>query len=124
MDLSPRAVIAGRYRVEAKVGAGGMGEVWVGELIGTGARVAIKTLLPAAALNHEVVARFKREAYLLGRIQSAHIARVVDFVPDEAYGMVLIMEFIARAIRSPACSRSAPSRSRRGTTSPSASPAR
>jgi eukaryotic-like serine/threonine-protein kinase len=94
MDLTPRAVIAGRYRVDAKVGAGGMGEVWVGENLSLGVRVAVKTLLPAAAMNHEVVARFKREAYLLGRIRSDHVARVVDFVPDDVYGLVLVMEFV------------------------------
>jgi serine/threonine-protein kinase len=94
MDLSPRAVIAGRYRVDTKVGAGGMGEVWLGEHIAVGVRVAVKTLLPAAAMNHEVVARFKREAYLLGRIRSDHVARVVDFVADDVYGLVLVMEFV------------------------------
>ena len=94
MDLSPGAVIAGRYRVDTKVGAGGMGEVWAGEHIGIGVRVAIKTLLPAAALNNEVVARFRREALLLGKIRSDHVARVVDFVQDDAYGLVLVMEFI------------------------------
>src|SRR5580692_10821568 len=94
MDLSPRAVIAGRYRVDTKVGAGGMGEVWLGEHVAVGVRVAVKTLLPAAAMNHEVVARFKREAYLLGRIRSDNVARVLDFVPDEVYGLVLVMEFV------------------------------
>ena len=93
MDLTPNAVIAGRYRVETKVGAGGMGEVWLGEHIAVGARVAIKTLLPAAAMNHEVIARFRREAYLLGRIRSENVARVVDFVTDDVYGLVLVMEF-------------------------------
>ena len=80
MDLSPRAVIAGRYRVDTKVGAGGMGEVWLGEHIAVGTRVAVKTLLPAAAMNYEVVARFKREAFILGKIRSDNVARVVDFV--------------------------------------------
>ncbi len=94
MDLSPRAVIAGRYRVDTKIGAGGMGEVWQGEHVAVGVRVAVKTLLPAAALNHEVIARFKRENYILGRINSANVARVIDFVADEAYGMVLVMEFV------------------------------
>jgi serine/threonine-protein kinase len=94
MDLTPGAVIAGRYRVDTKVGAGGMGEVWSGEHIGIGVSVAVKTLLPAAAMNHEVVARFKREAYLLGRIRSDHVARVVDFVADDVYGLVLVMEFV------------------------------
>jgi serine/threonine-protein kinase len=94
MDLSPRAVISGRYRVDTKVGAGGMGEVWLGEHIAVGTRVAVKTLLPAAAMNHEVVARFKREAYILGRIRSDNVARVVDFVADDVYGLVLVMEFV------------------------------
>jgi eukaryotic-like serine/threonine-protein kinase len=94
MDLTPNAVIAGRYRVEAKVGAGGMGEVWVGQLLGSPTRVAIKTLLPAAAMHNEVVARFKREAYILGRIQSSNVARVIDFVADDVYGLVLVMEFV------------------------------
>ena len=94
MDLSPGAVIAGRYRVDRKVGAGGMGEVWAGEHRLVGSRVAIKTLLAAAALNHEVVARFKREAYILGKIRSDHVARVVDFVADDVYGLVLVMELV------------------------------
>jgi serine/threonine-protein kinase len=87
-------VIAGRYRVDTKIGAGGMGEVWLAEHVSVGARVAIKTLLPAAAMNHEVVARFKREAYILGRIRSDNVARVVDFVADDLYGLVLVMEFV------------------------------
>jgi len=94
MDLSPRAVIAGRYRVDTRIGAGGMGEVWLGEHLGVGGRVAVKTLLPAVAMNHEVVARFKREAFILGRIRSDHVARVIDFVPDDVFGLVLVMEFV------------------------------
>jgi serine/threonine-protein kinase len=94
MDLSPGAVIAGRYRVDKRVGAGGMGEVWSGEHVAIGVKVAIKTLLPAAKVSHEVVARFKREAYLLGRIRSDYVARVLDFVTDDEFGLVIVMEFI------------------------------
>ncbi|AKT36556.1 serine/threonine-protein kinase [Chondromyces crocatus] len=94
MELTPGTVIAGRYRIENRVGAGGMGEVWSGEHMSVGSRVALKTLLPAAACNHEVVARFRREAYFLGRIRSDHVARVVDFVADDAVGLVLVMEYI------------------------------
>ncbi len=94
MDLRPGAVIAGRYRVDRKVGSGGMGEVWSGDHLAIGTRVALKTMLPAAAVNHEVVARFKREAFLLGKIRSDYVARVVDFVADDNFGLVLVMEFI------------------------------
>jgi serine/threonine-protein kinase len=94
MELRPGVLIAGRFRVERKVGSGGMGEVWSGEQTALGVRVALKTLLPAAAADRQIVARFKREAYLLGRIRSDHVARVVDFVTDPRAGLVLVMEFV------------------------------
>lgn len=94
MDLVPGSIIAGRYRIDARVGAGGMGEVWQGEHLAIGMKVAIKTLLAAAAYDREVVARFRREANLLGRIRSDHVARVVDFIEDPHAGLVLVMEYI------------------------------
>jgi len=94
MDLVPGSIIAGRYRIDARVGAGGMGEVWQGEHLAIGMKVAIKTLLAAAAYDREVVARFRREANLLGRIRSDHVARVVDFIEDPQVGLVLVMEYI------------------------------
>ena len=45
MSWTRGAVVGERYRLEAKVGAGGMGEVWAAEHIGVGTRVAMKTLL-------------------------------------------------------------------------------
>jgi eukaryotic-like serine/threonine-protein kinase len=94
MDLTPGSVIAGRYRADRRVGAGGMGEVWAGEHLAIGVKVAIKTLLPAAKVSHEVVARFKREAFLLGRIRSEYVARVLDFVNDDEFGLVIVMEYV------------------------------
>jgi serine/threonine-protein kinase len=94
MDLSPGQVVAGRYRADRRVGSGGMGEVWAGEHLAIGVKVAIKALLPAAKVSHEVVARFKREAFLLGRIRSEYVARVLDFVNDEEIGLVLVMELV------------------------------
>ncbi|MBK8254679.1 MAG: serine/threonine protein kinase [Polyangiaceae bacterium] len=93
-ELHNGAVIAGRYRVDARVGAGGMGAVFSGEHLAVGVKVALKQLLVSAAENHEVVARFRREAVFLGKIRSDHVARVLDFVTDEKYGLILVMEFI------------------------------
>ena len=94
MQLRPGDLIADRFRVERLVGAGGMGEVWAGEQTALGVRVALKTLLPATACDPQIVARFKREAYLLGRIRSDYVARVVDFITDPHVGLVLVMEFV------------------------------
>jgi serine/threonine-protein kinase len=94
MDFAPSVVIAGRYRVGQRIAAGGMGEVWNGEHVGIGMKVALKRLLPKVADEPEIVARFRREAQLIGRVHSAHVARVVDFLEDPTYGLVLVLEFI------------------------------
>ncbi len=94
MDFVPGVLVAGRFRLGRIVGSGGMGEVWAAEDLESGTRVALKRLLPAAAKHHEVVARFKREAFLLGRVKSDYVARVIDFVDDAEFGLVLVMEFI------------------------------
>jgi len=93
-DLEPGAILAGRYRVERRVGAGATGEVWAGEHLAIGVPVAIKRLPPSAQDDRETSLRFKREAYLCGRIRSDSVARVLDLVEDDRYGMAIVMEFI------------------------------
>jgi serine/threonine protein kinase len=70
-----------------------MGEVWLGEHVQLHFRVALKVLRKDALSNHELVARFSREAFLLGQIHSDHVARAIDFVSGR-HGPVLVMEFI------------------------------
>lgn len=94
MALTPGALIAGRYRVDRRIGAGGMSEVWIGEHVAVGVDVALKTLLPDIAEDREILARFKREAYLLGRIRSDYIVRVIDFIAEEGADLVLVMEYV------------------------------
>jgi eukaryotic-like serine/threonine-protein kinase len=94
MDLVAGVVIAGRYRVERRIGAGAMGEVWGGVHQAIGSKVAIKRLLTGGATNPEVVARFRREAVLLGRVRSDYVSRVLDFIEDPQLGLVLVMELI------------------------------
>ena len=94
MELAPKAVIAGHYQAIQRLGAGAMGEVWAGVHLSVGVKVALKRLLPAGTHNHESLARFKREAQLLGRVNSEYVARIIDFVEDPQYGLILIMELV------------------------------
>jgi eukaryotic-like serine/threonine-protein kinase len=71
-------LLAGKYRIEKVIGAGGMGVVASAIHIHLGQRVAIKFLLPHAALDDQTVARFAREARALARIESEHVGRVID----------------------------------------------
>lgn len=71
-----------------------MGEVWEGVHVELGQRVAIKVLRQEALECREMVARFAREAFLLARIQSEHVVRVIDYVERGRHGPVLVMELL------------------------------
>ncbi len=58
-----------RWRVEGRLGAGGMGTVFSGVDVDSGQRVAIKTLGVHLVDNPEFVKRFEREAKLLERLK-------------------------------------------------------
>jgi serine/threonine protein kinase len=87
-------VIAGKYRVERVLGAGGMGIVVAAEHIQLRQRVAIKFLVAEGAARAETVARFMREAQAASRIQSEHVARVLDvtMLPDNI--PYIVLEFL------------------------------
>jgi serine/threonine protein kinase len=66
----------GGYRIEARLGGGGMGTVYRA-LAADGAVVALKFLTPALADNPDVVARFAREIEMLTRLNHPAIVRVL-----------------------------------------------
>ncbi len=71
--------INGRYRVEGRLGEGGMGTVYRAARTGAlGGKVAIKVLSPA--LSRTVIARrFEREAQIVSQLSNPHIVRIYDF---------------------------------------------
>jgi serine/threonine-protein kinase len=71
-------LLAGKYRIEKVIGAGGMGVVVAAIHVHLGQRVAIKFLLPHAATEEQTLIRFAREARALARIESEHVGRVID----------------------------------------------
>lgn len=93
MDFLPGAMIGGKYRLERKIAEGGVGEVWIA-VDQKSRRVAIKRLLPDTAKDRELVARFRREAVLLGKLQSEHVSQVIEQITDPKFGLLLIMEFV------------------------------
>jgi serine/threonine protein kinase len=92
--VKPGDVIAGKYRIERVLGAGGMGVVVVAMHLQLDQLVAIKFLLPAVARNTEAVARFSREARAAAKIQSEHVARVIDVATSEDGTPYMVMEYL------------------------------
>ncbi|HKO13085.1 MAG TPA: protein kinase [Acidobacteriaceae bacterium] len=81
----------GRYEVVARIGAGGMGEVYRASDSKLGRDVAIKVLPEAFTHNVERMARFEREAKLLAALNHPNIAAIYG-VEDAGTADALVME--------------------------------
>jgi serine/threonine protein kinase len=82
-----------RYRVQAKIGAGGMGEVYRAQDARLCRDVALKVLLQVFARDAERMARFEREAKVLASLNHPNIASIYGF--EESNGVrALVMELV------------------------------
>jgi serine/threonine-protein kinase len=70
-------LVGGRWRVTRVLGAGGVGAVFEAHAP-DGGRAAIKVLLPEWRSHEHVLERFAREARVLMRLKSPHVARLLD----------------------------------------------
>src|ERR1700687_694972 len=83
----------GRYEIGAKIGEGGMGEVYRARDEKLNRDVAIKILPEAFAQDSDRLARFKREAQVLASLNHPNIASIYGL--EESNGlMALAMELV------------------------------
>jgi serine/threonine-protein kinase len=87
-------VVAGRYRVERVIGAGGMGAVVAATHVELEQQVAIKFLLPGSAAKPVIVARFEREARAAVRLRSEHVGHVIDVGKLPGGEPFIVMEYL------------------------------
>jgi eukaryotic-like serine/threonine-protein kinase len=84
-------VLGGKYRIDERLGSGGMGVVMAAEHITLGQKVAFKFLVPRASPG-DVTARFLREARSAARLDSEHVVRVSDVGVLESGAAYMLME--------------------------------
>src|SRR3954471_9517220 len=87
-------VLAGKYRVERVLGAGGMGIVVAARHLQLEQRVALKFLLPEAIKHESAVERFLREARAAAKLKSEHVARVIDVGALDNGAPYMVMEYL------------------------------
>ncbi|MFY9610559.1 MAG: bifunctional serine/threonine-protein kinase/formylglycine-generating enzyme family protein [Blastocatellia bacterium] len=87
-------LLAGRYRLDKKIGEGGMGAIYKAVHTEMGRTCAIKLLTHLSPGNDNAVARFKREAKMASRIDSAHAVTIYDFGQSDDGMLFLAMELI------------------------------
>ena len=90
----------GSYRLEEKLGEGGMGEVWRARHRMLSRPAAIKLIRPSlagdgrAGMSEEAVRRFEREAQVIARLRSPHTVELFDFGMAADGAFYYVMELL------------------------------
>ena len=92
--MAPGDILAGKYRVDRILGAGGMGIVVAATHEALDQKVAIKFLLPTMVDNTDLVRRFLREGRAAGKLKSEHVAKVIDVGSLESGSPFMVLEYL------------------------------
>ena len=83
----------GRYRLERRLGIGGMASVWLAHDERLARPVAVKVVADALAGDEQWLARFEREARAAARLSHPNIVKVFDYGVDDGHPF-LVMEYV------------------------------
>jgi eukaryotic-like serine/threonine-protein kinase len=93
--VRPDGLFAGRYRLERRLGVGGMATVQLAFDTRLERRVAVKLLAEHLAEDANFVSRFRREALAAARLVHPNIVQVFDFGLDEStHRNFIVMEYV------------------------------
>jgi serine/threonine protein kinase len=97
LTLPVERTIDGKYRLDRRVGAGGMGAVYAATDLRLKRRVAVKLLTGSLFGNQSALQRFTREAQASARLSHPNIVAVYDYGQAGAAGAYLVLEFLTGA---------------------------
>lgn len=86
--------IDGKYRLEQRVGAGGMGAVYATTDLRLKRRVALKLITGSLFGNRAAQQRFAREAQAAAKLSHPNVVAIYDYGQAGAEGAYLVMEFL------------------------------
>ena len=86
-------VIAGKYELVKRIGAGGMGEVYRSRQLSTGGRVAVK-VMSTLKRSEKTIERFRYEAETTAQLTHPNTVRILDFGSDQDL-FYLVMEYLS-----------------------------
>ena len=94
--FAPGNLVARRFRIDAYLAEGGMGQVYRAQDLELDVPLALKTIHPEIASNAASLRLFKQEVLLARSISHPNVCRIFDLWRDEASGVsFLTMEFLA-----------------------------
>src|SRR5690242_14763667 len=89
----PGTLLAGRYRIVALLGRGGMGEVYRADDLTLGQQVALKFLPDDAGANEGALVRFRSEVRMARQVSHPNVCRVYDVGEIDSH-LFLSMEYV------------------------------
>jgi eukaryotic-like serine/threonine-protein kinase len=87
-------VLAGRYRIEQRIGSGGMGTVYEAADLVLRRRVAVKLIREELAASSAAIARFEQEARIAAKFSHPNVVTVFDFGVTDNTMPFLVMELL------------------------------
>jgi serine/threonine-protein kinase len=88
-------IIAGKFRIEALIGEGGMGKVFRATQMSLDKTIVLKVLRSSLLGDARTVARFQREAKAASRLNHPNSISVIDFGQCEDNSLYIAMEYVA-----------------------------
>ena len=93
-DLLLGRVFEGRYRVDSRLGAGGMGTVYRARQIAVNRDVALKVLHGRCAQDQRDIARFQQEARAVASLRHPNTVSLIDYGETRDGIFYLVMELV------------------------------
>jgi tRNA A-37 threonylcarbamoyl transferase component Bud32 len=87
-------VLGTKYRIEEKIGEGGMGQIYMARHVTLKKRYAVKMLNAEFSKNQEAVERFRREATTAGELDHPNIINVTDIDYTDDGRAYIVMEYL------------------------------
>ena len=92
--LQSGQTIAGKYRLNQPIGAGGMASVWSATNVFTERQFAMKFMHPAVAKTPEAARRFLMEAKVSARVNHPNIIEIIEVGQTEDGALFMVMELL------------------------------
>jgi serine/threonine-protein kinase len=98
-SIGPGYVLAGKYRLDALLGKGGMGSVWKAYHLTLESPIALKLIDPTIASSEDARARFMREAKAAAALRSPNVVQTFDFGFEEGVPFIAMEMLIGESLQ-------------------------
>jgi serine/threonine-protein kinase len=93
-ELQPGTAVTPSIRLVHRIGAGGMGSVWIAEHLALRTQVVVKFIAIELAASAEAVERFSREAAAAAQVKSPHVVQMLDHGVTTDGIVFIVMELL------------------------------